>query len=218
MKRIVFISLILLGVFTGGQAQNRDINTLHKINSWDGRFVRNYSKAFSRSAPYFSIGVPVAMSVYAALDKDKELLKDAVYIGTSVIEAFVITYGMKYTFNRERPYDRHPDRIHAYSYEDSPSFPSAHTATAFSLATSLSIRYPKWYVIAPSAFWACSVGFSRMNEGVHYPSDVIGGAVIGAGCAVANLYVNRWLNKWLFGEKTQQNGKRYLTSYSGYSE
>ena len=67
------------------------------------------------------------------------------------------------------------------------------------MATSLSIRYPKWYVIAPSALWACSVGFSRMNEGVHYPSDVIAGAFIGAGCAVMNIYVNRALNKWLFG-------------------
>ena len=80
------------------------------------------------------------------------------------------------------------------------SFPSGHTATAFALATSLSITYPKWYVIAPSALWACSVGVSRMNEGVHYPSDVLAGAVIGAGCAVVNVYVNRWLNKWLFGD------------------
>ena len=88
-------------------------------------------------------------------------------------------------FDRERPYDRYPDRVDARSHESSPSFPSGHTAAAFSLATSLSIRYPKWYVIAPSAFWACSVGFSRMNEGVHYPSDVAAGAVIGAGCAVS---------------------------------
>ena len=112
-----------------------------------------------------------------------------------------MTYGMKYLVDRERPYDKYPDRVHAYSHEGSPSFPSGHTATAFALATSLSVKYPKWYVIAPSAFWACSVGFSRMNEGVHYPSDVAAGAVIGAGCAVANIYVNRWLNKWLFGEK-----------------
>ena len=70
----------------------------------------------------------------------------------------------------------------------------------FALATSLSVKYPKWYVIAPSALWACSVGVSRMNEGVHYPSDVLAGAAIGAGCAVVNIYVNKWLNKWLFGE------------------
>ena len=42
---------------------------------------------------------------------------------------------------------------------------------------------------------------SRMNEGVHYPSDVLAGAAVGAGCAVANHYINRWLNRWLFGSR-----------------
>ena len=202
MRKLVFACVTLFCTM-GIQAQNWDINTLHKINGMDGKFVRNYSKAFSRSAPYVSVGVPVAMAIYAGIGKDKELLKDAVYIGTSVAEAVVLTYGMKYMVNRERPYDRYPERVYPYSTESSPSFPSGHTAAAFSLATSLSIKYPKWYVIAPSAVWACSVGFSRMNEGVHYPSDVIAGAAIGAGCAVVNIYVNRWLNSWLFGEKKQ---------------
>lgn len=200
MRRILVICFLAL-LAGGSQAQNWDINTLHKVNRLDSRFVRNYSKAFSRSAPYISVGVPVAMAAYAGFTKDKDLLKDAIYIGTSVGEAVVLTYGLKYAVGRERPYERYPDRVHAYSLEDSPSFPSGHTAAAFSLATSLSIKYPKWYVIAPSALWACSVGFSRMNEGVHYPSDVVAGAAIGAGCAVANVYVNRWLNRWLFGEK-----------------
>lgn len=200
MRRFATTCLALF-IVMGVQAQNWDINTLHRINSMDGRFVRNYSKAFSRSAPYISVGVPVAMAAYAGFSKDQKLLKEAIYIGTSVIEATVITYGMKHAFGRARPYERYPDRVHAYSLEESPSFPSGHTSAAFSLATSLSITYPKWYVIAPSALWACSVGFSRMNEGVHYPSDVIAGAAIGAGCAVANIYVNRWLNRWLFGEK-----------------
>lgn len=200
MRRILVVSLFAL-LAIGTQAQNWDINTLHKINAMDSRFVRNYSKVFSRSAPYISIGVPVAMAAYAGFSKDKGLLKDAIYIGTSVAEAAILSYGLKYAVGRDRPYERYPNRVHPYSFEDSPSFPSAHTAAAFSLATSLSIKYPKWYVIAPSAVWACSVGFSRMNEGVHYPSDVVAGAAIGAGCAVANIYVNRWLNRWLFGER-----------------
>ena len=96
------------------------------------------------------------------------------------------------------PPQKHPP--HLFRHIRHPSFPSGHTASAFALATSLCIKYPKWYVIAPSALWACSVGVSRMNEGLHYPSDVLAGAAIGAGCAIVNIYVNRWLNRWLFGK------------------
>ena len=181
------------------QAQNWEINTVHRINSWDSGFIRQYNKVISRTEPYIAVGVPVAMAVASWINHDKQLFKDAVYVGTSVAGTFVLTYGMKYLFDRERPYERYPHRVHPFSTESSPWFPSGHTATAFALATSLSIKYPKWYVIAPSAVWACSVGVSRMNEGVHYPTDVLAGAAIGAGCAVLNIYVNRWLNKWLLG-------------------
>ena len=193
---LVGLALFPLALF----AQNWDINALHKVNSWDGRFVRNYNEFISKSEPYVAVGIPVAMALASWAKHDKGLLKDALYVGTSVAGAFVLTYGMKYVVDRQRPYERWPNRVHPYSYENSPSFPSGHTATAFALATSLSIKYPKWYVIAPSALWACSVGVSRMNEGVHYTSDVLAGAAIGAGCAVLNVYVNRWLNRWLFGD------------------
>lgn len=195
-----FALLLCFLPFLGLHAQNWDINTLKRVNGWDGGFVRNYSKVISKTTPFVALGVPVSLAAYAGISKNEPLLKDALYIGSSVAEAVVITYGMKHAVGRERPYEKYPGLLVVRKEESSPSFPSAHTASAFALATSLSIRYPKWYVIAPSAAWACSVGFARMNEGVHYPSDVIAGAVIGAGCAVVNIYVNKWLNKWLFGE------------------
>ena len=197
MKKFLFFFLFL-GFSASVFSQNWDINTLEKVNSLDSRFARRYSKVFSKSAPYIAVGVPVIMGVYALADKNDKILKDAIYIGTSVIEATVISYGLKYAVDRRRPFDRYPDKIDKRDSPSSPSFPSGHTAAAFSLATSLSIRYPKWYVIAPSAIWACSVGFSRMNQGVHYPTDVLSGAVIGAGCAVANIYINRWLDRLIF--------------------
>lgn len=176
-------------------AQNWDINTMKTINSWH---VHGLSRGLSHSGLILPVGVPTAMGIYALIEKDQALLKDAIYIGTTVVEAVGITYGLKYTFDRRRPYVKYPQLVHPIEPEDSPSFPSGHTAAAFSLATSLSITYPKWYVIAPSALWACGVGFARMNQGVHYPSDVLTGAAIGVGCAFVNVYVNRWLNKVLF--------------------
>ena len=100
MKRTIFFvffaSLVVLSI----SAQNWDINTLHKINSWDGKFIRNYNKIISRTEPYIAVGVPVAMVLAAWVKKDRELLKDAVYVGTSVAGAFVVTYGLKYRIDR----------------------------------------------------------------------------------------------------------------------
>lgn len=195
MKKVLL--LILVGCIAIGQlhAQNWDINTVKQVNRWD---IHGLSRGLSHSGLILPMGIPTAMGIYALLKKDQPLLKDAVYIGTTVIEAVGVTYGLKYAFDRERPYVKYPDKIHPIEPEDSPSFPSGHTAAAFSLATSLSITYPKWYVIAPSAVWACGVGMARMNQGVHYPSDVLAGAAIGIGCGFANIYINRWLNKILF--------------------
>ena len=198
MQGMVGLLWALVAV-TQVNAQNWEIDMVHRVNSWDKGFVRQYKKVVSQTESYVVVGVPVAMAIAGWIKHDKELLKDALYVGTSVAGTFAVTYGMKYLVRRDRPYERYPDRVHPFSRERSPSFPSGHTATAFALATSLSIRYPKWYVIAPSALWACSVGVSRMNEGVHYPTDVMAGAAIGAGFAVANVYINHWLNRWLFG-------------------
>ena len=201
MNRKVYIFLLMTMICVFASAQNWEVNMLHDINGWNGQFIHDCSKFISKTEPYVALGVPAVMGVIGLIKKDTKLQKDAVYIGTSVVGAFAISMGMKYIFNRTRPYDTWPDMITPRSTEVDPSFPSGHTASAFALCTSLCIRYPKWYVIAPSAIYAVSVGVSRMHEGVHYPTDVMAGALIGAGCAVGSIYATKWLNKVLFGTK-----------------
>ncbi len=111
-----------------------------------------------------------------------------------MVEAFCVnaftTTALKLAFNRDRPFVTYPfldKQAEAGSY----SFPSGHTSTAFTLATSLSMAYPKWYVVVPSYVYACAAGYSRMHLGVHYPSDVLAGAIVGAGSAVLSNYLQR---------------------------
>lgn len=198
-KQRIVLLFVTLWCAIGLSAQNADVNMLETINGWH---VHGLSRTLSVSGVALPVGVPTTMGIYALIKKDRPLLKDAIYIGTSVIEAVGLTYAVKHVAGRERPFVKYPDKIHPYGAPaiDSPSFPSNHTAAAFSLATSLSITYPRWYVIAPSAIWACGVGFARMNQGVHYPTDVLAGAAMGVGCAFVNVYVNRWLNRVLFGK------------------
>ncbi|MFG3295790.1 bifunctional phosphatase PAP2/diacylglycerol kinase family protein [Streptomyces sp. NPDC048179] len=63
------------------------------------------------------------------------------------------------------------------------SFPSGHAASAAAFATGVALESPAWgAVVAPVAF---SVAMSRVYTGVHFPSDVLAGAVLGAGAAFA---------------------------------
>jgi len=70
--------------------------------------------------------------------------------------------------------------------EAEPSFPSAHTANAFAFATTLS-SYHRKFTVAMFA-WALLVGFSRIYLGLHYFTDVIGGAILGI---IVSLVVTR---------------------------
>lgn len=177
-------------------AQNKaDINILETINGWNSKPSIRFSKALSNSEEFLAVAVPVGIAVYGLIDRESGALRNAATIGSSVIGSLIITQGMKYAIKRPRPYVAHPDRITAYDHSGSSSFPSSHTSTAFALATSLSLEYPKWYVIAPSFLWASGVAYSRMNLGMHYPTDVLAGMLIGAGSAYLSYRINKWWRK-----------------------
>ncbi|OJX88974.1 MAG: hypothetical protein BGP01_01365 [Paludibacter sp. 47-17] len=188
---ILFLSIVL-ALFNPLGAQNTDINTLRTVNhAWPG--MKPVSRFFTETAIPVSLAVPVLMGGYSLIGRDEELLKDAFYIAFASGVNLGLTLSMKELIARRRPYDAYPGMFDCYEVQNDYSMPSGHTSGAFATATALSIRYPKWYIVAPSFLWAGAVGFSRMHLGVHYPSDVLAGAVLGAGSAWLTWKVNQWL-------------------------
>jgi membrane-associated phospholipid phosphatase len=191
-KDIRLIGLILLFFPATLFSQNLDIRILRSINSSDKLPSDRFFQFVSNSNAWLVVGIPVAAGTVGLIKKDDRLFRNACVTLAAVAINSCVTELLKYSINRDRPFKTYPD-ITKKSAGGSPSFPSGHTSAAFALATSMSLSYPKWYIIVPSYAWAGSVGYSRMYLGVHYPSDVLAGATIGAGCAWLTHYINKKL-------------------------
>lgn len=93
------------------------------------------------------------------------------------ITSAVTNQVVKHAASRQRPEKPNVDSGRHVAMPLSSSFPSGHTASAFAFAATVSADFP---LLALPLFGVASVvGYSRVHTGVHYPSDVIAGSVLG---------------------------------------
>ncbi len=114
-------------------------------------------------------------------------------VSASLLTTYWVTDFLKDFFHRPRPSEFWQDVHVIFGKASNASFPSGHTSTAFAAAFILNCIYGKkmsWtYVVA---LW---VGITRIYIGVHYPSDVLGGAVVGIACSALCWFVSRSTEK-----------------------
>ena len=106
---------------------------------------------------------------------------------TATGAASLVVHLLKQAFDRERPSVADPELGSLVAIPGNPSFPSGHSTTAFAAATAVAILSPRLRPLALGL--AAAVALSRVYLRVHFPLDVLAGAVLGA--AVGALFA--WL-------------------------
>ena len=176
----------------------------------------NYIMKFITYIGEFGAGAMIAAVVLFIFKKTR-------WAGVAVAAAFVIdvlivNVILKLSVNRARPWMTYPDlgfhEFHSSIGVREPtdsSFPSGHTASLFSAAVALIMIYKKKAL--PALAVAFVVALSRIYLCMHFPTDVLGGMVIGSACGVGGYYAGKLIKK-LYETKV----KPFLTAKFGKFE
>lgn len=147
---------------------------LEPVRRWRGvdRVFHAASIAADFSILWHVIGIAVAFTLAPQAT-------DALWFSALIgVESLVVNQGVKRLFRRRRPTETGDDRFRVRRPRTS-SFPSGHASSAFFAAVLLTGWvgggwWPLWFAIA------LVVALSRAVVRIHHPTDVIGGAVLGA--------------------------------------
>ena len=176
------------------QALPREIPILKKFNAVENKPLSTGMKLTSRTVTPFAITVSAGLIAAGLLQDKQTVTLNGIQTGTALIVSSLASTGLKYMIGRKRPGTAGDGIISRVQVRD-PSFPSGHTTVAFALATAVSILKPDWYVIAPCSIWAGTVAVSRMYLGVHFPTDILGGMVLGTGFSFLVWQGRKWIVK-----------------------
>lgn len=111
-----------------------------------------------------------------------------------ILDLVVCNITLKPIFARIRPYDMTEVKLLIAAPHDF-SFPSGHTAASFTAVFALVFSRSKIYI--PSLILAVIIAFSRLYLFVHYPTDVLGGVVIGLLCGYLGALIARRLLEYI---------------------
>ncbi|MDN5357598.1 MAG: phosphatase PAP2 family protein [Candidatus Methanomethylophilaceae archaeon] len=147
-------------------------------------------KCISCSGDYAAVwvGISAVLLICRPTRKIGAVMAAAVLLGLVLNDLMI-----KPLIERPRPFIEDPSLLLVIDPPDGYSFASGHTSRAFAAAFALFIYNRKWGAVLLA--YAALMGFSRVYLMVHYPSDVIAGALIGIICAVTACKIVEYIKK-----------------------
>ena len=166
-------------VFGGLLASDRTIDT--EIRRYRSPATDQLSRATTPFGATYAVGISVALLAGGFVANEagvRDTGRDA--IEASLLSALLTNLVLKPVAGRERPFVSN-GRTDFDAFSSNASFPSGHATEAFAVAAVVSRHAEGWVVPTLSYTLASLVAFDRMNDHVHFASDVFFGAVIGMG-------------------------------------
>jgi len=167
-----------------------DTQLLYFLNSAVGQspLIDSVIVFFASYLSYILIALFIAVLIFSHYHQTIDKLEILLTIGlSSIIARFGITELIRALYHRPRPFVMLD--VNQLLTETSWSFPSGHATFFFAMATAIYLYNKKWGIF----FFAATVlmTVSRVVSGIHYPFDIIGGAVIGIAVAYLTFSVAR---------------------------
>jgi membrane-associated phospholipid phosphatase len=188
---------------------NSEIDALNRddVNRFDRSATRQWSTSSQKASSILAYTSILAPSICIGPQVYDSKYNESIILTVMFAEAMLVSSGInrnvKNTVQRKRPYvynssisyeDRHDE-----SSDAKKSFYSSHTSFAFCAATFTTKIFSDIY---PATFWryvvsagtfslAATVGFLRYKGGMHYPTDILAGAVMGS----ATGYLVPWMHE-----------------------
>lgn len=157
-----------------------DEQVLHALNGLMMHHddLRSFVVAYVVAAPYLICGAVLTMFVLGK----RPTRRGAVTAGLSAVAAVSAAQIITAVFDRARPFVADPLVQVFVHHGPDRSFPSDSATAAFAIATAILIYKPRlgWVMLALAVAW----GIGRIAVGMHYPTDILAGVLLGAGVSV----------------------------------
>jgi len=163
-----------------------DHGLLHLLNGFFARHdgVEDPLLVYSNASQLLFAGALVALFVLLPGGARHGARRIAVAAAASTAVALAIGAVLSHLVDRARPFVADPGGVHQFGHHAADAgFPSDHATASFAIATAILLRNRRWGIVALAL--ATLLALTRVAIGVHYPSDVLAGAALGAATALA---------------------------------
>lgn len=140
------------------------------------------ARAYAQWSEPLFIALVAVLAVAGIVLRRRSLVTASVLALAAAGISLAVAVVLSHIVDRPRPFVTLP-QIHPFlAHAADPGFPSDHATAAFAIAAVLLLRFGRWGV--PALLAALALAVSRVLVGVHYPADVLAGALLGSAAAL----------------------------------